>query len=293
MPASQSNTVQTRIGIVAPASRLDPALAEKVSALAAERYPGGPDGTDRTVELVFHPQCFLSEGHFAGDDATRAAAFLEVANDPGFDALWFARGGYGSDRLVEDVLPRLEPAAREKSYLGYSDVAMVLAGLYALGFEKLAHGPMPSDIRREGGAAAVARALAWLVAGDADSLEPSVTPGSKTAAFNITILSHLLGTLLQPDLADHVLMLEETEEQMYRIDRSLFHITSNPAIRKVAGIRLGRCSDILPNDPDFVLQEEEVVTHWCTRSGIPYLGRADIGHDADNKVVPFGVLRPG
>jgi muramoyltetrapeptide carboxypeptidase len=152
---------------------------------------------------------------------------------------------------------------------------------------------MPADIRREGGAAAVARALAWLVAGDADSLEPSVTPGSKTAAFNITILSHLLGTLLQPDLADHVLMLEETEEQMYRIDRSLFHITSNPAIRKVAGIRLGRCSDILPNDPDFVLQEEEVVTHWCTRSGIPYLGRADIGHDADNKVVPFGVLRPG
>jgi muramoyltetrapeptide carboxypeptidase len=287
MPASQSKTVQTRIGIVAPASRLDPALAEKVSALAAERYPKG------AVELVFHPQCFLSEGHFAGDDATRAAAFLEVANDPGFDALWFARGGYGSDRLVEDVLPKLEPAAREKSYLGYSDVAMLLAGLYALGFEKLAHGPMPSDIRRKGGAAAVARSLAWLVAQDADSLEPSVTPGTQTAAFNITILSHLLGTLLQPDLEDHVLMLEETEEQMYRIDRSLFHITSNPAIRKVAGIRLGRCSDILPNDPDFVLQEEEVVTHWCTRSGIPYLGRADIGHDADNKVVPFGVLRPG
>jgi muramoyltetrapeptide carboxypeptidase len=275
---------------MAPASRLDPALAEKVSALAAEHYQGGPDSA---VELVFHPQCFLSEGHFAGDDATRAAAFLEVANDPGFDALWFARGGYGSDRLVEDVLPKLEPAAREKSYLGYSDVAMLLAGLYALGFEKLAHGPMPSDIRRKGGAAAVARALAWLVAHDPDSLEPSVAPGTKTAAFNITILSHLLGTLLQPDLEGHVLMLEETEEQMYRIDRALFHITSNPAIRKAAGIRLGRCSDILPNDPDFVLQEEEVVRHWCTKSGIPYLGRADIGHDIDNKVVPFGVLRPG
>jgi muramoyltetrapeptide carboxypeptidase len=290
MPASPSTTAQTRIGIVAPASRLDPVLAEKVSALAAEHYPGGPDSA---VELVFHPQCFLSEGHFAGDDATRAAAFLEVANDPGFDALWFARGGYGSDRLVEDVLPKLEPAAREKSYLGYSDVAMLLAGLYALGFEKLAHGPMPSDIRRKGGAAAVARALAWLVAHDPDSLEPSVAPGTKTAAFNITILSHLLGTLLQPDLEGHVLMLEETEEQMYRIDRALFHITSNPAIRKAAGIRLGRCSDILPNDPDFVLQEEEVVRHWCTKSGIPYLGRADIGHDIDNKVVPFGVLRPG
>lgn len=278
-----------RIAVVAPASRLDPALADKVRALAAERYPGGPDGT---VELVFHPQCFLSEGHFAGPDDVRAAAFLEVANDPSFDALWFARGGYGSCRLAEDVLPKLEPAAREKSYLGYSDVACLLAGLYALGFEKLAHGPMPSDIRREGGAAAVARSLAWLVDRDPASLEPSIAPGTRTAAFNITILGHLLGTHLQPDLADHVLMLEETEEQMYRIDRALFHITSNPAIRKAAGIRLGRCSDILPNDPDFVLQEEEVVAHWCAKSGIPYLGRADIGHDAGNKVVPFGAHRP-
>lgn len=286
MPASPSSAARTRIGIVAPASRLNPALAEKVSALAAEHYPGGP------VELVFHPQCFLSEGHFAGPDAVRAEAFLEVANDPGFDALWFARGGYGSGRIAEDVLPKLEPAAREKSYLGYSDVGMLLAGLYALDFEKLAHGPMPSDIRREGGAAAVARALAWLVDGDQASLEANVSSGTKVAAFNITILSHLLGTLLQPDLSGHVLMLEETEEQMYRIDRALFHITSNPGIRKAAGIRLGRCSDILPNEPDFVLQEEEVVRHWCTKSGIPYLGRADIGHDIDNKVVPFGALRP-
>jgi muramoyltetrapeptide carboxypeptidase len=42
------------------------------------------------------------------------------------------------------------------------------------------------------------------------------------------------------------------------------------------------------NDPDFVLNEEEVTRHWCARAGIAWLGRADIGHDADNKVVPFG-----
>ena len=83
-------------------------------------------------------------------------------------------------------------------------------------------------------------------------------------------------------------MLEEVSEPMYRIDRSLFHITSNPAIRRVAGIMLGRCSDITPNDPDFGMNEEEVARHWCQKSGIPWLGRADIGHDADNKVVPFG-----
>ena len=60
------------------------------------------------VELVFHPQCFLPAGHFAGTDAERAAAFVEVANDPAFDAVWFARGGYGSCRIAEAALAELE-----------------------------------------------------------------------------------------------------------------------------------------------------------------------------------------
>ena len=73
-----------------------------------------------------------------------------------------------------------------------------------------------------------------------------------------------------------------------RIDRYFYHVTSNAHVRRAAGIRLGRCSAVPKNDPDFELTEEEVARFWCERSGIPYLGRADIGHDSDNKVVPFG-----
>ena len=271
-----------RIGVVAPGSRIEPAIAERVKAVAADLYPG------RTPDIHFHPQCFLTSGHFAGDDAARADAFAEVANDPGFDALWCARGGYGSCRLAEALLPRLSDAARDKTYLGYSDAGSLIGALYNEGYAKLAHGPMPTDISRDGGSAAVQRALRFLVDRDPDSLETSITPGAKNAAFNLTILSQLLGTPFQPDLADHVLMLEEISEQMYRIDRALFHITSNPGIRRVAGIRLGRCGDIRPNDPDFGQSEEDVTRHWCAVAGIPYLGRADIGHDSANKVVPFG-----
>lgn len=273
---------RVRIGIVAPSAPIDQSVAERVRAVADARFG------DAAPELVFHPQCYLSSGHFAGDDAARAAAFLEVANDPGFDALWFARGGYGACRLADSVLPNLAEAARAKRYLGYSDAGFLLAGLYALGFETLAHGPMASDIRRDGGAAAVDRALAWLVNEDRAALEPHVSAQAPAAAFNLTILSQLLGTPWQPDLTGHLLMLEEVEEPMYRIDRYLFHVTSNPAIRRVAGIRLGRCNDILPNDPDFERTEEEVIEYWCAKAGIPYLGRADIGHDIGNKVVPFG-----
>jgi muramoyltetrapeptide carboxypeptidase len=271
-----------RIGIVAPSARIDEGVAGQVAALAAARYG------DAAPELVFHPQCYLSSGHFAGDDAARAAAFLAVANDPGIDALWFARGGYGACRLAEAVLPRLTEAARAKRYLGYSDAGFLLAGMYVQGFPGLAHGPMPSDIRRDGGEEAVARALAWLVDRDPAVLEPTASPDAPAAAFNLTILSQLLGTPWQPDLAGHVLMLEEVEEPMYRIDRYLFHVTSNPAIRRVAGIRFGRCVDVLPNDPPFEQTEDQVIEHWCAQSGIPYLGRADIGHDIGNKVVPFG-----
>jgi muramoyltetrapeptide carboxypeptidase len=85
-------------------------------------------------------------------------------------------------------------------------------------------------------------------------------------------------------------MLEEVSEHLYRIDRALCQVTANPGIRKAAGLRLGRVSAIPPNDPDFAQSPEEIIRHWCTTSGIPFLGPADIGHDIDNKVVPFGAL---
>jgi muramoyltetrapeptide carboxypeptidase len=124
-----------------------------------------------------------------------------------------------------------------------------------------------------------------------EALEPTVSRVNLTAAFNMTVLSQLLGTPLQPDLDGHVLMLEEVGEAMYRIDRSLFHITSNAEIRRVSGVMLGRCSGITPNEPDFGMNEEEIARYWCQRSGIPWLGRADIGHDTSNKIVPFGTSR--
>lgn len=274
-----------RIGLVATGSRGDPAVVKAVLTLGAELYP--------ELELVAHPSCGAQSGHFAGDDDARAKAFLDIANDPDFDALWFLRGGYGANRLIERVMALLTPAARAKAYLGYSDAGFLLGALYRHGFKRLYHGPMPQDLRRAGGEAAVTRSLAWLAREDPASLEPSVdAAGSPTAAFNLTTLSHLMGTPWLPDLGDHVLMLEEVSEPVYRIDRALFHITSNPMIRRVRGIRFGRCAEVIANEPDFGLEPQAVAQDWCARAGIAYLGPADIGHDIDNKIVPFGPLEP-
>lgn len=270
-----------KIGVVAPASPISQAVADKVKALAETEYGA------RQVEIFFHPQCFERAGHFAGNDAVRSAALIEVANAPDIDAVWFARGGYGSGRLLPLVLEQLVDNARAKTYLGYSDMGAVLAGLMNAGFKNLAHGPMPVEVNQDG-SEAVRRSLRWLVSRDPEGLEPSLADGTPAAAFNLMTLSQLIGTPWQPDLAGHVLMLEDVDEHLYAIDRSLFHITSNPDIRKVAGIRMGRCNAIPENDRPFGEELDDMVKRWCKTSGIAYLGTADIGHDADNKIVPFG-----
>ena len=271
-----------RIGCVAPGTRMPPELAKMAKDLVRRTYG------DR-VELVFHPQCFLSSGHFAGSDSERIAALVSMGNDPQIDAVWFARGGYGSCRVAEGAIGRLDDVARAKKWLGDSDIGFLLAGLRRAGFAHVAHGPMPVDvIRGEEGEAAMKRGLDWLVESAAGSLEKGLTPGRPSMAFNLTILSQLLGTPLEPDFTGHVLLLEDVGEYMYRIDRYFFHVTSNVNVKRCAGIRLGRCSAVPKNDPDFGMNEEEVARFWCEKSGIAYLGRADIGHDSDNKVVPFG-----
>jgi len=270
-----------KIGVVCASSRFSRERADRIDAWMAEHHP------DRDVSVVFHPACFLKHGHFAGDDRARTEAFVAFANDPRIDAIWFARGGYGSCRIAEAVIPRLDATARKKRYMGYSDAGSLLAGLYKAGFQHLAHGPMASDAVRHDETAR--GALSWLTTGRTDWIEPSLAADPRPAvAFNLTILNELTGTTLEPDLSDHVLMLEEVSEAAYRIDRMMFHLTGQASIRRVAGIRLGRVSDVTPNDPDFGQTPEEIVRYWCMRSGIPFLGTADIGHDGANKVVPFG-----
>jgi len=264
-----------RIAVVAPSCPLKPEAAERVTVIAGARGD---------CELVIHPQCFLSAGHLAGPDEARLAALREVMADPAVDAVWFARGGYGSNRIAEAALAGLPEAARAKTYLGYSDAGFLHAGFYKAGLE-VAWGPMPQDILRDGGEAAVNRALDWLVRRDTDALEPALD--GPAMAFNLTVLSNLLGTPLEPDLAGVDLLIEEVGEHLYRIDRTMFHLTGSANVRKVRRLRLGRVADVLENDVDFAVDEQAIVEDWCRRSGIAFGGRADIGHDARNRVVPF------
>jgi muramoyltetrapeptide carboxypeptidase len=266
-----------RVAVCAPSTPFDRELAARVEAIAADM--GG-------VELHFHEQCFAVDGHFAGPDAARLAAFLDCANDPAFDAVWFARGGYGAGRIAQDAVAALGPAARGKAYLGYSDGGYLLAALYRAGIGRPVHAPMAVDVKRPGGEDAVRRVLGWLKgdrAGEECSLAGEAYP---VVAFNLTTLAMLCGTPLMPGLAGHVVMVEEVSEYLYAIDRLFFHATAH--LGGIAGLRLGRVSDVPENDRPFGMEAEEIARFWCARHGLAFLGPADIGHDAGNRIVPFG-----
>lgn len=273
----------TRIAVCAPSTPLTPQAISGVATLAQAEFPD--------VELHFHPQCVAHEGHFAGPDEMRLAALLECANDPGFDAVWFARGGYGACRIAEAALEGFDHAAQRKTYLGYSDAGYLLGGLYRNRIGRPVHGPMPVDIGREGGEEAVRRALAYLSGSGEDAgLEPALD-AHPAVAFNLTTLAMLCGTPLMPGLARHVVMVEEVSEHLYAVDRLFFHLTAH--LGGVAGLRLGRVSEVPENDRPFGAQALEIARFWCERHAIPFLGEADIGHDSANRIVPFGVASSG
>nr|WP_166175434.1 LD-carboxypeptidase [Altererythrobacter segetis] len=266
----------TRIAICAPGTPITSEDAARVEALAKAEFP--------ELQLDFHPQCFADGGHFAGPDEMRLGALLACANSAA-DVVWFAKGGYGSNRIVAQAVEALSGRSAQQQWFGYSDCGYLLAAAHREGFARAVHGPMPVDVRREGGTDAIRRALGWF-AGARAGLEPDLG-GQPAVAFNLITLAMLCGTRFLPDLTGYAVLVEEVAEHLYAVDRLFFHVTEH--LRGIAGLRLGRLSAVPDNDRPFGSDSEAIARDWCERTGIPYLGLADIGHDAANKIVPFGL----
>ncbi len=111
------------------------------------------------------------------------------------------------------------------------------------------------------------------------------SPGPDAA----TLLAHVLGTSRAA-----LVMVEEVAEHLYAIDRLMFHVTQHLAREQaIRGIRLGAVTHVPENDRPFGAGAETIVRDWCARSGIVYLGHAEIGHTSSNRIVPFGPVEAG
>ena len=268
------------IGIAAPAGPID---AERLE--AGESWLRG---------LGFEPyrrsDVTARRGYLAGDDLRRADELNTLIESDRVAAIWCARGGFGCQR----ILPYLDPTVvrrRAKALVGYSDVTTLLlwqkrcAGL--MGF----HGPMlerdPAEFEAQ------SYALIDLLSGSTSALTlagegavPGEAEGRLTGG-SLTLVVASLSTPWEIDTRDSILLLEEVQEQPYRIDRMLGQLLAAGKLDSVRGVGIGSlegCSDERHPRPTALQVVEEILG----RLGVPLVTGLPFGHGGENQAWALG-----
>ena len=275
------------IGIVAPAAPPDPAGID--SGVAALRARG--------FECRIAPHVFAHHGLCAGADADRAADLAAMLDDPGIDAVVCARGGYGSMRL----LPLWDVGSlrdRPKALVGFSDITALHAACARSCLVSL-HGAMIGDLALEGPGAinldALLRALCdpsplgippWPLGSAPQVLCPGVARG-RIVGGNLSLLAATLGTPWELDTEGRLLLLEDTREPAYRLDRYLVQLEQAGKLRAAAGFLIGELAQCRPSpggvEPLAVFAEHLLPLGKACLAGLP------LGHGALRWTVPLGV----
>lgn len=267
------------LAVAAPAGRVDPDELDAGLRVLAGLAP------DR--EIVTGPQVLAAEDYLAGSDAARAGHLSELLSDRTLGAVIAARGGFGCSRL----LPRLDLAAlagARPCVLGFSDLTCLLNSLATQGLVAL-HGPVVTQLprldqaSRDDLAALFRGSPPWPAELRGAPLNPGQARGPLLGG-NLTMLCHLLGTPWFPDPSGAVLLLEDTGEAPYRLDRLLTQLELAGALALVAGVALGRLSEDQQDPPEAL----RAVRRRLEPLGKPVVLGLPVGHGAANRLLPLG-----
>jgi len=227
---------------------------------------------------VYDPGVLSRAAHLAGSDDRRAHELARALEDPEVRAVFCARGGYGALRIVDRLA-----APGHKPVVGFSDITVLHAWLFGHALTSV-HGPNVGGLGRDD---ARDQAL-WGLLENPDPPAPlsGLRPlrggraDGRLLGGNLTVLSHLCGTRHFPDLRGAVLLLEDCNEQPYRIDRMLTQLGLSGSLAQLAGIALGDFSDCGDTKP--VLEERLAALDVPVVAGLP------VGHGDQNVALPHG-----
>lgn len=277
-----------RVGIVSPAGPVD---GERLRAgLALIRARG--------FEPVLGRHVHGRSKFFAGTDEERLADLTRLLRDPSIKAVFCARGGYGSQRLLPG-LSRVIPHLTPKLFVGYSDITALHALFQKAGWVTW-HGPMPGDWARlpDGGASldALFAGLTGRLVGRLPSphhrqpqtLVPGVARG-RLVGGNLSLVAALLGTEYAVDMDGAILFLEDVGEAPYRIDRMLSSLQLAGHLNRVAGVVLGDFTDCAPPPGGAAVTVEDVLRSHFAQLGVPVLWQYPAGHGSVNMPLPLGL----
>ena len=269
-----------RVGVLAPASPC-PVNELETGCVILEKL-----GLEVVVDVGSES---LQSDYLAGSDEYRASRFNQFVQDPEIRALFCARGGYGSLRILPELsYDRLR--STPKPLVGFSDITALLLACYRQTGLVCFHGPTVSTLATadQDTVDSLWQAL--------NSTEPMhvhfpealcLKPGSCEGTLlggNFTTLSHLLGTDYFPSFAGAILLLEDRGEPTYRIDRMLTQLLHTGFFGNISGLILGDFSESGPRDElNELVQERLVSTSFPILSGVP------IGHEQQNLTLPLGL----
>ncbi|UFH53223.1 LD-carboxypeptidase [Spirosoma sp. KNUC1025] len=251
------------------------------------------------------PHIYDRYGYLAGRDADRVSDLHTFFDDRSVKAIMAIHGGWGCARL----LPLLDYDRIERNpklLIGYSDVTALLLGIYAKTGLVTVHGPV-------GSATFNGFTVDWfkrlLMDGEAltmrnptekgdnltqtqdriNTIRPGLARG-RLVGGNLTVLSHMIGSPYLPDWRNTILFLEDTHEDIYRIDRMLTHLKLAGILNQVAGFVFGKCTDCGPGENSYgSLTLDDVLNEHIVPLDKPAFSGAMIGHIRDKFSVPLGI----
>ena len=242
---------------------------------------------------VVGSQARVRTGYFAGDDAARLRDLTDAMHDRAIDGIWCLRGGYGAMRLLPDI--DYDAFARTpKPLLGYSDITALHAALWTRCGVITYHAPTArqplTDFSRDSIARAVTRRDdSCGVAADARVIR-SGTASGRLAGGNLAVLAALCGTRFFPNLAGAILVLEDINEAIYRIDRMLRQLLLAGTLDAITAIAFGHCTACTEESDDGARSLDEVLGEIADVLGVPCIAGIPIGHIPDQWTLPLGAM---
>ena len=267
-----------KIGIVATAG---PVTRDELEPGIEELHKAG-------FEPVLAKNLYYNEGYLAGTDRDRTAALKEMLTRQDIQAVFCARGGYGSMRLLPSF-PFGSFGRKPKFIIGYSDITAILNAVFAKTGVIGIHGP---SVRSLGTGDTVSRDLLIDFITNPSTIEYSLTdfvsvvPGiakGRLIGGNLTVFSSLIGTPFMPFLKNSVLFLEDINEPIYRIDRMITHLILSKVLTNISGIILGRFINCGENS-----DLKELFLEVARNFSIPCLMGFEAGHEGVNLPLPIG-----
>jgi muramoyltetrapeptide carboxypeptidase len=273
------------IGIVAAASNIKKDLLDQ----------GCRELESLGFKTQYRPDITTSFRYLSGTRERRLGEFLEMFKSPDIDAIFCARGGYGSGQLIPDISSEL---IRENAKIvnGSSDITFLLNLFERSGVVSF-YGPMVATSLRLGTEGYDRTVLMDLLQGkNAVRFPTDGTTILRTGAGEgrliggcLSIVVATLGTKHEIDTQDSILVLEDLDTKPYQIDRMITHLNQAGKFEGVRGVVFGEMLNCIQHaDQGYTLQE--VLMDLLQEFSFPILYGFATGHTSrPNVIVPFGV----